>query len=703
MHGSAGIASCTSGDIVAASYDGIPLGTFGVPPVFIVALPDPDRPAATNNVKIKFDSTGFTNENVTTVTCPSGTVTGVGTTLVQVALADGGSCSLFAAATINGTLVSYQAVLSRTGDSYTVGAGTATGGGFGGTVTLPDTTAPRLTAMVRQNPALSPTNNDTLTWRVTFDENVQNIDAGDFSVTGTTGSIAVATVTADSVFDITVSGGNLANLNATVTLGFDGGQNIQDTTGNALANTTPTGTNENTYQVINDADAPSVTISAPDTARGPFTVTITFSEDVMGFALADITVGNGTASNFAATSDSVYTALITPTAHGQVTIDVAAGVAQDAANNPNNAAAQATTNFIDEEFVRTRTQRVISNFMSRRGDQITSNDPALINRLNGGSNGAVGPVAFTGSGTLDQNKVAFSTSLRQIVTAGEASKAKKREELTGMMALGQQSLIAQPGGLTPGFDVWVEGKWAHVDDETRDSDIGLLCLGVDYRMSPDVLFGVLAQFDWTDEKDDTQNTSADGTGWMVGPYVAARLHQNLIFDGRAAWGQSDNDVSPLGTYTDSFDGDRWLLRGKFTGDFAQGPWSFLPHVGVIYFEETQESYTDTLGNFIPSQTVSLGRVTFGPKVGYRRTNPDGTTIAPYAAVKGIWDFEEAQIVDIASGLAVGSDEVRARFEGGIATAFANGWLLNGEGFYDGVGADDFQAYGGSVTLAVPLN
>ena len=101
--------------------------------------------------------------------------------------------------------------------------------------------------------------------------------------------------------------------------------------------------------------------------------------------------------------------------------------------------------------------------------------------------------------------------------------------------------------------------------------------------------------------------------------------------------------------------------------------------------------------------MTLGRVTFGPKLAYQWTNADGTTIAPYAAVKGIWDFEEAEIVDISSGLAVGSDELRARFEGGLAAQFANGWAVNGEGFYDGVGANDFDAYGGRATLVVPLN
>ncbi|HIC97171.1 MAG TPA: hypothetical protein EYP11_02070 [Aquificaceae bacterium] len=77
----------------------------------------------------------------------------------------------------------------------------------------------------------------------------------------------------------------------------------------------------------------------------PYNVTFEFSEDVSGFAIGDITVGNGTASNFVAVDGNTYTADITPTGAGDITIDVAAGVAQDGANNDNTAAAQVVTVF----------------------------------------------------------------------------------------------------------------------------------------------------------------------------------------------------------------------------------------------------------------------------------------------------------------------------------------------------------------------
>ena len=209
-----------------------------------------------------------------------------------------------------------------------------------------DNIAPGVASIERQDPTASPTNANSLTWRVTFDEDVSNVDAMDFEVSGTTATpTAVSEVTASTVYDVTVSGGNLADRNATVTLAFAAGQNIVDTADNALSNTTPTGTNDNDYFV--DNAKPTVTITGvPMTSTAAFTATITFLEPVNGFAVGDITVGNGTAAAFTGSEgDTQFTALITPTADGAVTVDVAADVATDAVGNGNTAAAQASSTY----------------------------------------------------------------------------------------------------------------------------------------------------------------------------------------------------------------------------------------------------------------------------------------------------------------------------------------------------------------------
>ena len=164
----------------------------------------------------------------------------------------------------------------------------------------PDTGAPGVTSVERQSPSSSPTNADSLTWRVTFDENVKDVDAADFEVSGTTATLAVSEVTASTVYDVTASGGDLASLDATVTLSFAGGQNIKDTSDNALTNTAPSGTNEPDYVV--DNAAPTVTsIARQDPSSSPtnadsLTWRVTFGEDVTGVDAADFAVGGTTAT-----------------------------------------------------------------------------------------------------------------------------------------------------------------------------------------------------------------------------------------------------------------------------------------------------------------------------------------------------------------------------------------------------------------------
>ena len=77
-----------------------------------------------------------------------------------------------------------------------------------------------------------------------------------------------------------------------------------------------------------------------------FTVTVTFTESVTDFAENELVVG-GTASTTVSSftgSGTIYTATITPTTDGTVTLSVAANVAEDAASNGNTAATTQTVN-----------------------------------------------------------------------------------------------------------------------------------------------------------------------------------------------------------------------------------------------------------------------------------------------------------------------------------------------------------------------
>jgi gliding motility-associated-like protein len=82
---------------------------------------------------------------------------------------------------------------------------------------------------------------------------------------------------------------------------------------------------------------PTVSISTNASARvnAPFPIQVTFSEAVTGFIATDLQVTNGTASNLQTSNNINFTALITPTASGTVTIQLPADRAVNIGDNGN--------------------------------------------------------------------------------------------------------------------------------------------------------------------------------------------------------------------------------------------------------------------------------------------------------------------------------------------------------------------------------
>ena len=146
-----------------------------------------------------------------------------------------------------------------------------------------------------------------------------------------------------------------------------------------------------------------------------------------------------------------------------------------------------------------------------------------------------------------------------------------------------------------------------------------------------------------------------------------------------------------------------MVRSRLTGDFQYGRLHVAPHVGVVYYQEEQKAYIDSLGNTISSQKVELGRLTFGPKLSTTFTRPDGASISPHIALHGIWDFRQTDLVNIDTGVALtGTDDSRARAQAGVTARRADGMEITAEGFYDGIGANGFNAYGGTLRFDVPF-
>lgn len=375
------------------------------------------------------------------------------------------------------------------------------------------------------------------------------------------------------------------------------------------------------------------------------------------------------------------------------------------------------TNTVDTDTVITTTSGMIAGFLNRRlGLLMEEPDRARFLRRAPGSlwgdsgaspgqaNASGRPFNFTGSSEGPNSRMSFSTSLSQIAQANAAAEA--REPPKGALAYAPRYPTKAPSRFTaePGVDVWVETHYKRFFNNgggvSNDGHFGIAYLGADYLATSSMLIGALVQFDWMSERTNA-GTGVNGRGAMFGPYLSMRLTPELFFDARAAWGISSNSVNPFGFYSDSFSTNRWLLHAKLSGNWRFGDFRVTPSVAFDYGQEYQFSYTDTLNVLIPSQTVALGRFSFGPEIARRFIGNDGIIYEPMVSVTGQWDFRRNDLA--VPGLPAIPDAFHAKAAGGLMARSADGKSVRLVATYDGLFSSNFHTIGAEVWVNLPLN
>ncbi len=250
------------------------------------------------------------------------------------------------------------------------------------------------------------------------------------------------------------------------------------------------------------------------------------------------------------------------------------------------------------------------------------------------------------------------------------------------------------------YDIWAKVLAVHSDAGTSSSDFFVGYLGTHRFVNENFLIGAMAQVDYSSASESVVGSSASGRGFMVGPYMAGKIaNTNMEFEGAATWGRSYNNITPIGTYTDNYSTERWMVMGKVAGSFNRGAWTISPNASLSYFSQTQAAYVDTLAALIPSQTTTLGEIKLGPSFSRDYNAASGNIMHGTFGVSAVTNFA----ISSSSGsqaFPLGNGAVRGRLDAGVSTTTNNGWNWSASGFYDGIGINNYRSFGGTITADI---
>jgi len=331
--------------------------------------------------------------------------------------------------------------------------------------------------------------------------------------------------------------------------------------------------------------------------------------------------------------------------------------------------------------VSTLTEAANAAFLARRRDLLTSSGPDRL-RIDRAPTPAVNTDKPLSSSVAvdDQGRakdVQFSVSLSEIKAAAQGNRK-----------------------IDPGIvDFWVEGRMqnyeaASIDTRLSGGNLGVLYFGTRSMIGPDIMVGALAQMDRGIETAATSAPTVAATGWMVGPYVSMKLGSGVTFDGRAAWGETENAVATP-DIEDSLTARR-LVRGKLTSTRQFGGWNVAPSVGLVYVEDAVRN--SSTGEAMAAGT---GRVEVLPEISKRIALDDQTFFEPRAALGAFVGFDDLRALNPKDASAQPTD-VQLKAQAGFAVGVKDGASLQATGGVEGGPATTSENWTGRLQLNMPL-
>ncbi len=242
----------------------------------------------------------------------------------------------------------------------------------------------------------------------------------------------------------------------------------------------------------------------------------------------------------------------------------------------------------------------------------------------------------------------------------------------------------------PVLNVFVAADLTSFDGDSFDGLTGNLTVGMDYRVNRNVVVGAMVSGGRADFSTliGTNVGSLENTGYSVGLYGAAKVFGDVTVDGLLTYSGLSYDVAN-GATTGDFDANRF---GISVGIYNQMPFMgaiIEPHARIVYGVEEQDSYTDSVGRAVGSNTVNAGRIVLGPRL----IAPMENGFTPWISANGVYEFSDT------GNLATGAPDFDDTFSGRVGLGFD--WAsdlgkIGGELEFGGLGSGLYHSISGTV-------
>jgi opacity protein-like surface antigen len=235
-----------------------------------------------------------------------------------------------------------------------------------------------------------------------------------------------------------------------------------------------------------------------------------------------------------------------------------------------------------------------------------------------------------------------------------------------------------------GWHAWVTPRQVNFTDRTlrlathgTQSDV---TFGLDYRVSPDLIFGFAFSPEHTRVTFDGLSASLHQTGIGGGPYVGWRIRPTTIFDAWLGYVRLDRAFDVFG-HGASMPVDRTFVSTSLT-EIIDTPWMrVLPRFTLFHARDDVKTSTSAQGFSIPGQSYSWGHVEGSLELNRDVALDHRVVLQPFVSATLRYDTE--RVVDVVTrldGTDVELERWHGQLRGGVRARLgsqAELWLSGG--------------------------